>query len=53
MNEVFSDPRHTPFRGGYIFGLLGAVCYGSITTFATVGYDVGLKVEHLVISADS
>lgn len=30
--------------------LLSALCYGSITTFATVSYDAGLTVEHLVIS---
>jgi len=37
-------------RAGYVFALLSAVCYGSITTFASLAYGAGLEVEHLVIS---
>jgi len=35
---------------GFVIVLLSAICYGSITTFATIAYRSGLLVEHLVIS---
>lgn len=50
MSETTTRPGHVLQRGGYLFALLSAVWYGSITTFATVAYETGVTVEHLVIS---
>ncbi|MRU17093.1 DMT family transporter [Roseovarius sp. A21] len=50
MSDVSTDPAAVLPRAGYVFALLSAVCYGSITTFASLSYAAGLEVEHLVIS---
>lgn len=47
MNDLMDTPE---YAGGFVLALLSAVCYGSITTFATFAYRAGVDVEQVVIS---